>query len=123
MSKYEDQVALILKRAHIAFEREKTFSDLRGGRYRFDFYLSNNICLEIDGPQHYTQVKHFQKRKIDFMKTQEHDRRKNAYCLAHKIPLYRIPYWELPSINTASDLFQDKFKITSKWHCDRIKMP
>ena len=38
---YEEQIAKILRKEKINFEMEKTFSDLRGGRYRYDFYIKN----------------------------------------------------------------------------------
>ena len=37
-SKYEEQVIRLLRAAGVKFIREKTFSDLKGGRFRFDFY-------------------------------------------------------------------------------------
>lgn len=39
MSNLELQILQILKKEHLKFEREKTFQDLRGGRYRYDFYV------------------------------------------------------------------------------------
>ena len=47
MSKPEDAIALILKRARVPFEREKTFTDLRNNKYRFDFYIPNYKGKEI----------------------------------------------------------------------------
>ena len=53
MSSYENQVINILKAAKINFQREKTFSDLKHGLFRFDFYISNlngaTIIIEVDG--------------------------------------------------------------------------
>ena len=53
MSKYEDSVIKILKEARIGFFREKTFSDLRHGLFRFDFYIPNlqgaPAIVEVDG--------------------------------------------------------------------------
>ena len=86
MSKNEEYILNILLKENIKFIREKTFSDLRKGKYRFDFYLPKyNICLEIDGEQHFKQISKFQKTKSDFLKQQEYDRRKNSYCLANNI--------------------------------------
>ena len=39
MSKAEEKIASVLFQAHIKFEREKTFSDLKRGLFRFDFYI------------------------------------------------------------------------------------
>ena len=120
-SKYEEQVIHLLRAAGVKFIREKTFSDLKGGRFRFDFYLPDFECLiEVDGLQHFKQVSKFQRTRADFLKQQEHDRQKNSYCLANNIPLFRIPYWELSNIKHASDLFKKKFRVFSKWHNDYL---
>ena len=120
-SKYEEQVIRLLRAAGVKFIREKTFSDLKGGRFRFDFYLPSFGCLlEIDGEQHFKQVTKFQRTRADFLKQQEHDRQKNSYCLANNITLFRIPYWELSNISQAKDLFQKKFRVFTKWHNDYL---
>ena len=53
MSKYEDVVISILKKERIKFLREKTFSDLKHGLFRFDFYILDLNCapaiVEVDG--------------------------------------------------------------------------
>ena len=53
MSKGEDLIAKLLTKSKITFEREKTFKDLKHGKYRYDFYLpdyaENPIILEING--------------------------------------------------------------------------
>lgn len=122
MSKGEDKIICLLCTANIKFEREKTFTDLRGGKFRYDFYLPlYNILIEVDGEQHFKQVKVFQKTRSDFLKSQERDRRKNSYCLANKISLYRIPYWEIDNIKTLEDIFKEKFLVRSKWHNDNLK--
>ena len=41
MSNGENLITQILKRDKIKFEREKTFSDLRNGRFRYDFYIED----------------------------------------------------------------------------------
>ena len=78
------------------------------------------MCCEIDGPQHMEYTKFFHKKRSDFTKAQERDRVKNSYCLAHEIPLYRIPYWEMDNIRCVDDIFQDKFLVRSKYHNDNI---
>lgn len=125
ISKGEEKIILLLQQAHIPFEREKTFSDLRKGKYRFDFYIANfggaPILIEYDGEQHFRQVGKFHKTRADFQKTQEHDRRKNAYALAHGISLYRVPYWDINSITTIWQILQPKYRVTSKFHNDLIR--
>lgn len=123
MSKYEDSIISILKKEKIKFVREKTFSDLKLGRFRFDFYVfdlcSVPIIIEVDGEQHFKPIYGRQ----SFLKGQEHDRQKNSYCLANKIPLYRIPYWEIKNIKSSSDIFVEKFLVKSRWHNDYLSIP
>ena len=122
MSKNEEYILNILLKENIKFIREKTFSDLRKGKYRFDFYLPKyNMCLEIDGEQHFKQVSKFQKTKSDFLKQQERDRRKNSYCLANNIPLYRVPYWEIENINCFKQIIKKEFLVKNKWHNDNLR--
>lgn len=126
-SSYELHILRILTRSKVIFEREKVFSDLRSGKYRFDFYIPNyngkKILIEVDGEQHFNQVKHFQKTRLDFKKTQEHDRRKNTYALANNYILIRIPYWRIDDIKTFTDLFNKDFIVRTKFHNDNIKAP
>ena len=120
MSKYENCVINILKEARINFFREKTFSDLKHGLFRFDFYIPNlqgvPAIIEVDGEQHFKPIYGRQ----SFLKGQEHDRRKNSYCLANNIPLYRIPYWEIKNLRTADDIFKDEFLVRTRWHNDHL---
>lgn len=123
-SSYEAAVINILQAAAVRFEREKHFKDLHYGYYRFDFFIPNmNIIIECDGEQHFCYSKKFHKKREDFLKSQERDRRKNSYCLANNIKLYRIPFWEFENIKTFSDLIQNKFLVKNKWHNDTLKIP
>lgn len=122
MSKNEEKIVKILLQEKISFIREKTFQDLKNGKFRFDFYLpKENIIIEIDGEQHFKQIKKFQKTRQDFLKQQERDRRKNSYCLANNIPLYRIPYWEIENINCFKQLIKKDFLVKNKWHNDNLR--
>ena len=126
MSKGEDYLVAIFRKEKVAYEREKTFSDLLGKHgtpLRFDFYLPKfGINIEYDGEGHFQQVGKFGGRS-GYMAAAERDRRKNSYCLAHHIPLYRIPYWELHNIHSLSDILTPKFLVTSKFHNDYLKPP
>lgn len=123
MSKYEESIIKILKQGQISFIREKTFSDLKHGLFRFDFYIYNlngaPAIVEVDGEQHFKPIYGRQ----SFLKGQEHDRRKNSYCLANNIPLYRIPYWEIKNLKTSADIFSIKFLVKTRWHNDQLKAP
>lgn len=123
MSSYEEWVIKILKKSKISFQREKTFKDLARGLFRFDFYIPNldgaPAIIEVDGEQHFKPIYGRQA----FLKGQENDRRKNSYCLANRIPLYRIPYWEIKNLKAPTDIFVDKFLVKSRWHNDYLKAP
>lgn len=123
MSSYEQVVIQILKKDKINFQREKTFQNLKRGAYRFDFYIPNHfatpIIIEVDGEQHFKPIYGRQ----NFLRSQEHDRIKNSYCLAHCIPLYRIPYWEIKNLEKVEDLFQPKFLVKNRWHNDKLVIP
>lgn len=122
MSDLEEKVMKVLKKDGIYFEREKTFSDLRKGKYRFDFYCpyveGGGAIVEVQGQQHYQQIKKFHSSLKDFKAGQERDRRKISYCLANSIPIYCIPYWEVDSIKKSSDIFQEKYRAKTKWKND-----
>jgi hypothetical protein len=57
MSKGENKIIDILNRAGAKYEREKTFSDLKHGKFRYDFYFRDAHCadciIEFNGEQHY----------------------------------------------------------------------
>lgn len=121
ISSLEEHIIKILQNEKIKFEREKTYPDLKFGYYRFDFFLpQQNLIIEVDGAQHYKFSKIFHKKRQDFLKAQERDRRKNSYCLSHNISLYRIPYFEVENIKQFKDIIQDKFLVKDKWHCDSV---
>lgn len=121
-SKGEEKIIQILKKGKLKFEREKRFSDLKQGSYRFDFYVEgapSPCVIEFNGEQHYRFVGKFYQLRKDFEAAKERDRRKISYCLAHRIPIYCIPYWELDNLKNAEDLFQDKFRAKDKWKNDK----
>jgi very-short-patch-repair endonuclease len=124
MSSYEDKIIQILKKHKVPFVREKTFADLKLGSFRYDFYLPREkILIECDGIQHFQQIKHFHKTRQDFLKAQERDRRKNNYALAHQIPLYRIPYWEINNLENLEQIFNYEHLVKSMYHNDNLKPP
>ena len=121
MSHYEEKIVTLLKRDKIKFEREKKFNDLRQGRLRYDFYVyihGGPAIVEMNGEQHYQFVSRFYKSRKDFMAARERDRRKISYALAHQIPIYIIPYWEIERLTCAADLFQERFRAKTRWKND-----
>ena len=123
MSKGEEKVIELLQKGRYKFEREKRFQDLKHGLYRFDFYVVGGraipCILEYNGEQHYQYVDKFYSTRAEFEAAKERDRRKISYCLAHNIPLYIIPYWELNNLHTAADLFNPRFRAASRWKNDQ----
>lgn len=123
MSKGEEKIIELLQKGRYKFEREKRFKDLKRGLYRFDFYVVGGraipCALEYNGEQHYQYVDKFYSSRAEFEAAKERDRRKISYCLAHNIPIYVIPYWELENIHTAADLFNSRFRATSRWKNDQ----
>lgn len=123
MSKGEEKIIELLQRGRYRFEREKRFKDLKHGLYRFDFYVVGGraipCAIEFQGAQHYQYVKKFYSSRAEFEAAKERDRRKISYCLAHNIPLYIIPYWELDNLHTAADLFNPRFRAANRWKNDQ----
>ena len=122
MSKGEEKIVTLLQKGKYKFEREKRFSDLKHGLYRFDFYVVGGraipCAIELQGAQHYQFIHKFYHTRAEFEAAKERDRRKISYCLAHKIPIYIIPFWELDNLSTAADLFQPKFLAKTRWKND-----
>ena len=119
MSSLEEHIISILNKENIKFQKEFTFKDLKNGKYRFDFYLEDkNILIEVQGAQHYEFSTLFHKKRADFLKAQQRDRTKISYALAHKIPLYIYPYFDMPQ--RGSDLFRKKYLATNKYWNDEV---
>ena len=129
MSKGENKIVDILNRARVKYVREKSFSNLKHGLFRYDFYISDlggrPVIIEYNGEQHYHYVKAFYKNSVEWRKMQEHDRRKISYALANKIKIYIVPFWEIDKITTARQLFQDKYLAKTRWKNDEevVKSP
>jgi hypothetical protein len=127
MSKGEDKVLGILKKNKVTFDREVSFPRLigkKGAPLRFDFAVYKNgriiALIEFDGEQHFKYASHFCKNKSDFMYRRGCDRKKNEWALNNRVPLYRIPFWEIDNVNKLSDLFRQDFLVTSIYHNDRL---
>lgn len=127
MSKGEDKIVRLLNSARVRYEREVTMPRLTGKKgvpLRYDFGIYQNgkiVCLiEFDGEQHYQYNSHFNKTKSEFQYRRGCDRKKNEWAINHKIPLYRIPYWDLDSLTSFASLFQQKYLVTSIYHNDRL---
>ena len=87
------------------YKSEYTFSDLYDqSPLRYDFALFNDddtllALIEFDGEQHFKYVPGVHDTKEDFEKLQKHDKMKNEYVKINNIPLLRIPYTKIHSID------------------------
>ena len=96
-SKGEREVARVLDKMHIDYERQYKFENCKYKRcLPFDFYIpSLNVCIEYDGEYHY-EVR--QGTEDDLKQRHIWDETKNVYCEQNNIRLIRIPYWEFNNI-------------------------
>ena len=87
---------------------QKTFEGLigvGGGNLSYDFYLPHyNLLIEYQGEFHDGTAK--TQTEIDFLRQQEHDKRKKRYAQEHNIELLEIWYYEYDNIeNILNDYF------------------
>ena len=127
MSKGEEKIAKILEVNNLEFKREVTFPDLKGIKnnlLRFDFGVYENgkllFLIEMDGAQHFSYIRHFHKNISNFNRAREWDRKKNSYCLVKKIPLIRVPYWDLDKLTFNSLFSNPNYRVKDKYHNDYL---
>ena len=115
VSKGERYIKGVLESLEVPFEMQKTFDGCVHVRHLlFDFYIPDrNLAIEYDGEQHFKYVPYFHKTKQQFSNAKGRDRHKNNYALAHRISLYRIPYFEIDNVNSIDDLLNPKYRVTS----------
>ena len=89
-SKAESQVYMWLMDNNIDFVREQSYVGENGNR-RFDVYLPQyNAAIEIDGGQHFSDVK-WSRRHVSFDDLRAGDNERNEYCEQNGIALLRLP--------------------------------
>lgn len=129
LSKGAKKIQRLIQEEGVNFTIEKTFPDLKsskGKSCRFDFAIYSDdwkrfVLIEYDGEAHFQQIKHFHKNNTKYLNALGRDRKKNAYCLAHNITLYRVPYWEIDNINTLEDILDNEdFIVKSQYHNDKL---
>ncbi len=128
MSKLEDKIEKILQANRISYIKEYSFSNLLGKNnqpLRFDFaifsYNKLQFLIEVEGRQHYEFVKRFHKTYSGFLQYKERDRVKNSYCLKNKIPLLRIPYWDINDNLTLQKILTNQdYRVNSKFFTDNL---
>lgn len=114
----ELKIKEILINNNIKFQTEYSFNDLKSQNnipYRFDFAIldqNKNVIrlIQYDGEQHFLEKANNFFKKDTLQHRQKVDNIKNQYCLRHKIPLVRIPYWEKDNISL-DYLLSNKFLI------------
>lgn len=98
----ERQIEKYLLNNSMNFIPQKEFDGLVGlGKCNlsYDFYLPTyNLLIEFQGEQHKHYIKGFHKTYNDFIKQQEHDRRKREYANSHNIKLLEIWYFDFDNI-------------------------
>ena len=129
LSKGAEKIRRLIQEEGVNFTIEKTFPDLKSSKrkpLRFDFAVYDKnwkkfLLIEYDGEAHFQKIKHFHKNNTKYLNALGRDRRKNAYCLAHNITLYRVPYWEIDNINTLEDILDNEdFIVKSQYHNDKL---
>lgn len=98
----ERNIAKYLADNNIFYIAQKTFDSLvgvGGGLLSYDFYLPQyNLLVEYQGEYHDGTVPI--QTEIEFLKQQEHDKRKRLYAEQHNIKLLEIWYWDSNSIES-----------------------
>lgn len=87
------EVREILESLKIKYEEEFSFTDCRNFRaLPFDFYIKElNMCIEVDGKQHYQPSSWFGGDKV-FKEITYRDNIKNKFCKTNSINLLRLKY-------------------------------
>lgn len=93
ISNPESKCQIFLRNNNIKYEFQKKFQDCKNKRMLpFDYYIPDmNICIEIDGRQHFQVVEKFGGME-DLKRNLKHGGIKNKYCRDNNILLLRIPY-------------------------------
>ena len=96
----EEKIKSILDSLDIKYIQQHKFDNCKNKKLLpFDFYLPyHNICIELDGEQHFKPIKYFGGEK-KLLETKINDTIKNNYCLINNITLLRIPYFEFNEID------------------------
>ena len=129
LSKGAEKIRKLLLLEGVNFTMEKTFPNLKSNKrksLRFDFAIYDDewkkivALIEYDGEAHFQKINHFHKTDTKYLNALGRDRKKNDYCLAHDIKLYRISYWEIDNINSIKDIFNDDFLVKTRYHNDKL---
>lgn len=101
MSHGEKAIGKYLDKHNIKYVPQKHFDQLigvGGGLLSYDFYLPQyNLLIEYQGEYHDGTASI--QTEIEFLKQQEHDKRKRNYAKSHNINLLEIWYWDFDKID------------------------
>lgn len=101
----EKRIKDFLDNQNIDYEYQKKFNQLKGvggGLLSYDFYLTKyNLLIEYQGEFHDGTA--WQQTEIDFLRQQEHDKRKKNYANMNNILLLEIRYWDYNNIEQILD--------------------
>lgn len=99
-SRGEAKIADLLSKNNVYFETQKTFNSCRfittNSLAKFDFYVDNKYIIEFDGKQHFEELNNNWEQLKNI---KERDAFKTEWCKENNIPLIRIPYWKLETLN------------------------
>lgn len=100
----EQKIKEMLEAHNILYEYQKQFPtcQYKSGKYaKFDFFVDNRYIIEFDGKQHFESTSGWNTPEQVAI-TQQRDRFKEEWCQENNIPLIRIPYTKLNTLD-----FQD----------------
>lgn len=100
MSKLERECSRVLAETGLKVKPQKRFDDCRNIRtLPFDYYVEEfNLCIEIDGQQHFEVVYFNGRTPTDLAHIRYLDNIKNEYCRNKRINLLRISYSEIDNV-------------------------
>ena len=88
----------LLENNNILFKQQMTFENCKNKHLLpFDFYVNNKYLIEFDGIQHFQPIEYFG-GITEFKERKQNDEIKNNYCKINNIPLIRIPYTALKTL-------------------------
>lgn len=102
--KGEKKIARLLDQIGYKYSIQFSFDDLigsLGGKLRFDFavYINDSLLLlEYDGMQHFKPIS-YMGGVVRYERQVKNDLIKDQYCRERQIPLLRIPYTDLISLD------------------------
>lgn len=109
-SKVESNLEYIVRKyledKNIEYISQKRYEDCRDiNLLPFDFYLPKyNVCLEINGQQHYYENKVFQQTLEDRKRV---DKIKEDYCFNNNIGYIAIPFWKIYNSNEEKETYKE----------------